>query len=120
MNMEQNKPVLGEMKIVEIGGSCVALFKNNRQWTSVTSRHFHETNITQTTLNTKPYVGYTHNALFGMGRNPIDTRFMHPDDQQKIADAKNTMIEIANQKRLGNSQALIDRLGATGFVTPHL
>jgi len=115
--MPNKEPILGDMQIVDMGGSHIALFKNLNQWTGLTVRHFHASSITTVDVNSKPYIGYTHGALFGIGRNPLMTRIMHPDDQQKITDAKNAMIEIANQKRQQNT---IDLVGATGLVKPRI
>jgi len=115
--MNDVKPILGDMKIVDMGGQQVALFKNLCQWTGVTVRHFHASSATTVNVDDKPYIGYTHAALFGVGRNPLVTIFMHPADQQKITDAKNAIIEIANKKR---QQDLINRVGVRGFVEPRL
>lgn len=114
------KAILGEMKIVDMGGSLVVLFKNKSQWTKIEERRFHKTGTTTITIDERPFRGYTHDTLFGMGRNPLRPLFMHPDDQQKIVDAKNAMIDNAHQKLRAKQQDLIDKVGATGFVQPKI
>jgi len=114
--MSSRKSILGEMRIEERDGGLVAIFKNKAQWSGVEVRKFPSKDEVTVELNSRHTIEYSHNALFGIGRNPIDSRFMHEEDQQKIIKAKNTMIEYSQRSK---SEDLIRTLDLPrGLITP--
>ena len=79
------KPVLGEMKIVDMGGSIVVLFDNLAQ--GKVSKSWVK-GLPKNTTDDRLFVGYTRAALHGEGRNHLRTGHMHENDQRKIAEAR--------------------------------
>jgi hypothetical protein len=82
-----SKPVLGKMKIVDMGGSLVALFDNLSKGKSCIS-YCNKTGARNENADERDFVGHTAAALHGIGRNKLITTQMHQDDCAKIADAR--------------------------------
>lgn len=124
--MTDTKPILGTARFTE-GGKIIEFDRLDAGEVIVRNRIVHGKTVTEEVVTPKTQAYCVDRLFNNSAQNSYRLEVLHPDDQEALKNAMNTVVGVVKLERVDQevetvdeSQRLIDRLGATGLVTPRL